>query len=75
MEPFGFQRGTIRACIVLVLSFGMIPVAIWANSDALAGFTGIAGFAIRDYFAHREEENRAAGPVLPDVHVNGDDAS
>lgn len=70
MEPFGWPRGTVRALIVLSLALGMIPVAIWGTTDALAGFTGVAGFAIRDYFAHREQENRLAGPILPPVSPN-----
>ena len=71
MEPFGLPRGSVRAAICLVLALGLIPVAIWAPSDALAGFTGIAGFVLRDYFAHRAEENLRSGPALPPVEVDG----
>ena len=63
-EPFGLSRGTIRSVIAGVLAVGLIPVCIFAPSEGLTGYVGIAGFVLRDYFAMRAEQNRRDGPPL-----------
>lgn len=65
IEPFGLPRGSVRAVIALVLTVGLIPVSLFAPPDALAAFTGIAGFVLRDYFQSRADRNREDGPPLP----------
>lgn len=65
-EPLGLPRGSVRAGIVLALVLATTVVAIFGNDSSFAAFAGILGFAVRDYFAHREQENARAGVVLPE---------
>ena len=67
-EPFNLPRGSVRAIVVLALIFATATVCILGSPEAALGFVGILGVAVRDYFAHREEQNREAGPpVQPPV--------
>lgn len=65
MEPLNLPRGSMRALITLALVLGFIPVAIFGPSEGMSAFAALAGVAIRDYFASRQEQNRQDGPPLP----------
>lgn len=65
MEPFGLPRGTIRGAIVLALIVATTVLGIWGDSAAFTALVGLCGVAVRDYFAHRSEQDAQNGPPLP----------
>ena len=72
-EPLGLPRGSVRAAITcaLVAISGLmlfVPVAKGAD-DVKAMFVLLTGIAVRDYFAHRSEQNAQDGPPLPAPYV------
>lgn len=73
-EPLSLPRGSVRAIITLALVFisalaMFLPLAEGAG-DVKAMFLMLTGIAVRDYFAHRSEQNEKEGPSLPDPVVN-----
>jgi hypothetical protein len=66
MEPFGLPRGTVRGAIVGLLIVAVVILGLFGAMEAFTALVGILGAAVRDYFAHRELENRVAGAVLPE---------
>ena len=65
MEPFGLPRGSVRGIIVLALIAGTIVLGIWGGEASFTALVGLCGVGVRDYFAHRSEQNAADGPSLP----------
>lgn len=64
MEPLGLPRGSVRAILTIVLAVGAVPVAVFAESAGQTFYAALAGIALRDYFAHRSEQNRVDGPTV-----------
>lgn len=58
-------RGSMRAIITLSLIVGTVVLAIWGDDGTFAAFIGLSGIAVRDYFAHRAEQDAQNGPPLP----------
>lgn len=65
-EPLGLPRGSVRGIIVLALIVATVTVAIFASEAMAGGFLGLLGVSVRDYYSHREQENRRAGALLPE---------
>ena len=65
MEPMGLPRGSIRAVIVLSLVAATVVLSIWGDEATRTALVGILGFAVRDYFSHRSEQDAQNGPPLP----------
>lgn len=63
-EPLGLPRGSVRAGIVALLIVAVVILGLFGQMEAFTALVGILGAAVRDYFAHREMENRLAGPPL-----------
>ena len=74
-EPLGLPRGSVRSLIVLVLVLAVIPVAIWAPADGLTLLGPLVTLAVRDYFAHRAQQNAIDGPTLPEPATYDDPTS
>jgi hypothetical protein len=71
-EPLALPRGSVRALLALILvaaAVAMVFVPV-EDKDFGTGLFALAGFAIRDYFATRTEQNQADGPSLHDPVVN-----
>jgi len=75
-EPLDLPRGSVRAIVTLMLVV-VSAVALFAPiaegaDDVKSMFLLLTGIAVRDYFAHRQEQNAEDGPVTepPDY---GDD--
>lgn len=64
MEPLGLPRGSVRAILTGILIAGAAPVAIFSPADGQTFYAALAGIALRDYFSHRADQNRADGPTV-----------
>lgn len=67
-------RGTVRATLTIIL-VGVSAALLFVpavDNGAKEMFLLLTGIAVRDYFAHREAQDRAEGPPIPDAAVNED---
>lgn len=72
-EPLGLPRGSVRAILTILLVL-VAAVALFAPiapgaDDVKAMWLLLTGIAVRDYFAHRQEQNEEDGPVTPEPYI------
>ena len=64
------MRALLTILLVVVSAVALfVPVTAGAG-DVKAMFVLLTGIAVRDYFAHRQEQEKAEGPPLADPVVN-----
>ena len=67
-EPLNLPRGSVRAIVTIILVL-VAAVALFAPiaegaDDVKSMWLLLTGIAVRDYFAHRAEQNEEDGPVV-----------
>jgi hypothetical protein len=67
-EPLNLPRGSVRAIVTIILVL-VAAVALFAPiaegaDDVKSMWLLLTGIAVRDYFAHRKEQNEEAGPAV-----------
>ena len=62
MKPFNLPNGSVRALLTVLLvvisAIVLFVPSVHGSSDVRSMFVLLTGIAVRDYFAHRAEQNR-----------------